>query len=77
MSIDPADPKIKVKDLKVGDQVDLESCPFLKNQPNAEFTYAEVVEIVEESPTCIVVDYDSGGTAGYDPEQVLSIKKRE
>jgi hypothetical protein len=64
------------RDLREGDLVDLESCPYCHDEPNAEYEYAEVCEIERESPDCIAVGYAWTG-AGYDPMTPLIIKRRE
>lgn len=71
--IDTETVEVKVSDLREGDKVDLESCPYLHHYPIAEFEYVEVVEVTQETPTCIVVGYDGVGCAAYDPNQVLRI----
>ncbi len=65
----------RVRDLREGDLVDLESCPHLHGDPLASFEYAQVLEIAHEGPECIAVDYVSGG-AGYSPDALLVIKTR-
>ena len=62
----------KVEDLQVGDLVDLQSCPYLNNQPSAEFEYAEVCEVQQETPGCVAVYYD-GMAAGYPTGTILDV----
>jgi hypothetical protein len=63
----------RVDTLKTGDKVDLDSCPFLHDEPAAEFEYAVVGEIRPEGPV-LVVDYDNLGLCcAYHPEQLLEV----
>lgn len=71
--IDPDGKRVKVGDLKEGDRVDLESCPFLHNHPSAEFELAEVVEVVQETPTCVAVSYEGIDQVGYSPDTELVV----
>jgi hypothetical protein len=68
--------KKKIKDLVEGDMVDLSSCPYLHDHPQAEWEYAEVVQIKVELPTCICVCYNIGepSACGYDPDQEVYVK---
>lgn len=67
--------KVKVSDLKEGDKVDLDSCPYLKGHVSAEFEYAEIESIEKETDNCILISYDGIGSIGYSPDQVLEIQK--
>jgi len=67
--------QVAVRDLRPGDQVDLESCPYLNKDPLAEYEYAVVDEVEEETPNCLVVHYTEH-CAAYSPDTVLTIKKR-
>ena len=67
---------IPVRDVRVGDLVDLEGDESLGHHPETPWEYAEVVEIEQESPSCIVLYFDSMA-AGYDPGQIMTIKRRE
>jgi hypothetical protein len=69
-----SDKKKKAKDIKVGDKVDLASCPYLKKHPSAEFEYAEVVEVEHETPTVVAISYNGIDTVGYDVNQILVVK---
>ena len=64
---------VLVTALKVGDKVDLGSCPFLYKHPSAEFELAEVGEIRRETPDCVVVSYDGIDEVGYPPGTVLKV----
>ena len=76
MPNNPEHIEVKVEDLQVGDRVDLESCPFLKNHPTAEFEYAEVTSIRVEQTDCIAVMYEGIDEIGYEPKTVLRIRNR-
>lgn len=74
---------VQVRNIQVGDCVDLEDDPIFgktddeefKVHPIVEFEYCEVMEIDQESPDCIVLYFD-GMAAGYDPGQIMTIRKR-
>lgn len=68
--------RVKVEDLKEGDLVDLSSCPFLKNHPSAEFEYATVGFVEEETPNCILVGYDGIDHVGYPKGTELLVADR-
>lgn len=72
--VNPETIGVKVSDLREGDMVDLESCPHLSHHIEAEFEYGVVDEIVIETTHCIVINYESGLSAGYDPEEVLQVR---
>lgn len=69
--------KVKASEIKVGDLVDIAKGPHFKDHPSAEFELAEVIEIAQESPDCICIEYTNVGAAGYDPDQILTIRKRK
>lgn len=64
--IDTTLPEIAVEDVREGDLVDLESCPYLSDDPTAEFELATVVEVVRETSTIVFIGYDVGRSAGYE-----------
>jgi len=69
--------KIKVKDIQVGDKIDLESCPHLKTHTMAEFEFGRVCEI-EHEPDCIVLHFENIGdpsACGYSPEAELMVER--
>lgn len=55
----------KVEDLVVGDRVDLESCPYLKDHASAKSEYALVAHVERESPECVVIGYEGIDHIGY------------
>jgi hypothetical protein len=57
--------RIKVTDIKEGMKADLESCPYLKNHPTAEYEYAEVSFVQRETPDCMVIGYEGIDPVGY------------
>lgn len=71
--IDPDCVEVKVEDLKEGDKVDLESCPYLKNHPTAEYEYAEVCYVNRESDNCVAVGYEGMDEVGYQAGTILKI----
>jgi len=70
------DAAVKVRDLKVGDLVDLEGDEILGHHVETAYEYSEVIEIDQEKPDLIVL-YFNGMAAGYDPDKVMIIKTRE
>jgi hypothetical protein len=54
-----------VTDLKPGDRVDLESCPFLHSHPSAFFEYAVVGGVERETEDCVRIDYEGIDSIGY------------
>ena len=63
----------KIKDLKPGDRVDLESDPFHADDPLVEFEYGNVESVVEETPTCFVVNFNNVGAAAYNPDMLVEV----
>ncbi|MHB1942257.1 MAG: hypothetical protein ACYDDA_07965 [Acidiferrobacteraceae bacterium] len=64
-------------DLRVGDLVDLASCPYLNIHPTAQTTYAEVTAVTLESRECVVVSYRDIDRVGYHPGIVLQVAERQ
>ena len=62
--------------LRLGDKVDLKSCPYLRGHSSAEFEYAEVCYAERETPTCVVVGYEGIDNVGSKPGTTLLAKKR-
>ncbi len=65
--------KVKAKNLKEGDRVDLKSCPYLKNHPSAEYELAIVEEVERETDGCVAIYYSDINAVGYDPEVELLV----
>lgn len=57
--------ELAVENLQVGDKVDLNSCPFLKERASADFEYAVVESVERETPECVAVSYQDHGVVGY------------
>lgn len=57
--------ELAVENLQVGDKVDLNSCPFLKERASADFEYAVVESVERETPACVAVSYQDHGVVGY------------
>lgn len=68
--------KVAVKDLKLGDTVNIESCPYLYRHEAAPYELFTVSEIVKETKGCICVYYDYA-TCGYSPDDILNVVSRE
>lgn len=63
----------QVERLREGDLVDLASCPYLKNHPSAEFQFAQVSQVLQETPQCTVVYYEDIDAIGYPVGTTLKI----
>lgn len=55
----------RVEDIRPGDLVGLESCPYLKGERVASELYAEVSLVQEESEDCILIAYEDIDHVGY------------
>jgi len=65
---------VKVEDLKIGDRVDLTTCPYLKDDPSAEFEWAVVAGVKKETSTCIMVMYEDIDWVCYPIGTILRIR---
>ncbi|MBR8290494.1 hypothetical protein [Burkholderia cenocepacia] len=54
-----------VENLRAGDKVDLNSCPFLKESASADFEFAVVESVDRETAGCVVVSYEDHAVVGY------------
>ncbi|MFP3637546.1 hypothetical protein [Paraburkholderia sp. SIMBA_054] len=61
----PIPSELAVETLRVGDRVDLKSCPFLKGHSSADFEYAVVESVERETPDCVAVGYEDIDVVGY------------
>lgn len=55
--------------------VDLESCPYLRAFPSAEFEYATVASIDRETKDCIAVGYEGIDVVGYKIGTTLMVRR--
>ena len=67
--------KVKIGDLREGDMVDLQWCPYLSDHPTAEFEYAQVCYVRDEGDI-VAVGYEGIDEVGYDKNQEMWIKPR-
>lgn len=75
---DPEDIEITADELAVGDMVDLESCPFAKNDPIALFEYGVVMEAERTSDGMILIGYENvNGAYRYEPARKLIVRPRK
>lgn len=65
---------LPVISIRVGMRVDLESCPSLKNDPSAEFEYAEVNYVQREAPDRLAVGYEGIDVVGYKLDTILKVR---
>ena len=63
----------KVREFKPGDLVDLENDPYHADDPNVEFEYGRVSSVVQETPTCFLVNFNNFGCAAYPPDQEFEV----
>lgn len=64
----------KVEEIKVGNRVDLESCPFLNKHAAAKSEFGLVAHVERETDNCIVIDYDGIDQVGYPVGTVLQVR---
>lgn len=65
----------KVEELVVGNLVDLESCPFLKEHPSAKSEFAVVVHTERETDDCVVIGYEGIDQVGYPVGTTLRVRQ--
>lgn len=65
--------KKRVEDLVVGDLVDLQTCPYLKDRPIAQDVYGEVAYTERETADCVVIGYEGIDHVGYPAGTVLKV----
>jgi hypothetical protein len=69
---------MRVAQLRVGDLVDLDSCPHLGEKFGFWNTeYAEVEHIEHETWYCTCVYWEGIDAVGYSPNQILQVKQRK
>jgi hypothetical protein len=75
---DPDTVPVKVRDLRVGDMVDLQDpASHLSHEPLAEFEYGVVGEIdADREAPLIIVEFENIGTAAYAPDDFLFMVRR-
>lgn len=64
---------LAAKFLVVGMLVDLESCPYLKNTPYAQYMYGQVCEVERETSDCVAVGYEGIDVIGYPVDAKLQV----
>lgn len=71
--------RIKARDLRIGDRVDLLSCRFcdVQQHPIVESEWSEVAEINPETSSCLAVTFAGVDRIGLPPDEELTIRKRE
>ena len=73
----PALQSVRVQELKEGDRVDLSTCPYLNEHPSAEWEYATVAMVEQETPTTTVIGYEGIDHVGYPLDTRLTILSRQ
>jgi hypothetical protein len=65
----------QVKDLRIGDRVDLQGDSIADNgeHPEFEFEFESVAEIEPETKACTVIHFDSGFSCGFPPDHWLTV----
>ena len=69
---------IQVRQLRIGDLVDLEGDGFADPQrkhTQFESELAEVVAIENETPGCIAVSFEGFDTVGFPPDHFVRVRK--
>lgn len=64
---------VAVETIEAGMLVDLESCPFLKEHPIAEFEYATVAGVTIEFWGCVTITYEGIDTVRYKIGTLLKV----
>ena len=71
---------VRVADLRVGDLVDLAGDKYADdgtNDATLAFEYVEVVEVVQETPTCVAVGFEGFDVVGFPPDHVVKVYRPE
>lgn len=63
----------KVEELVLGNRVDLQSCPYLKNHASAASEYGRVAHAERETEHCIVIGYEGIDHIGYPVGTLLKV----
>jgi hypothetical protein len=68
-------PRMKVKDLRPGDLVDLEGDKYAdpNNNPTFQCLYAMVIDTKRESRECIAVEFDGFDVVGFPPNHTVEV----
>lgn len=66
--------RIQVKDLRIGDYVDLEGDPFVEPNVMFESEYMTVASIYHETPTCIAVGFEGFDVVGFPPDHEVEVQ---
>lgn len=80
MSEPTATSRIRAADLSIGDAVDLEGDVFadpLRANPTFEFEYAEVCDVIHETPQCVAIGFEGFDVVGFPPNHVLTVLRRK
>lgn len=78
MAIDQGTIKKRVDEVKVDDMVDLQDDPYVKHSgshPEMQFAFANVEEIEQDGPGCIVL-HTSQGSFGFPPDHLIEWKEK-
>lgn len=75
--IDQGTIKKFVKDVEVGDMIDLEDDPYADPEGNVEFTFAfaGVDEVEKQDVDCIVL-HTTQGSFGFPPDHLIEWKEK-
>lgn len=65
--------QLPVTQIKADMRVDLESCPYLKDDPSAEFEFA-VVDFVQVMPNYVAIGYTSIDVVNYPLDTILTVR---
>lgn len=69
------DKQVAVRDLKVGDMVDLQDDPYAdkNHNPFLECEYVIVAKIESETPDCVAVWFEGFDCVGFPPDHQLKV----
>jgi hypothetical protein len=66
---------VQAKDLRPGDNVDLEGCKYVKPDPRFESEFVEVLDVTLETLTCVAIGFDFD-TVGFPLNEVLKVQSK-
>lgn len=68
--------QVKIRDLRIGDMVDLSTHKITADHPTAEMNYAEVVEVEQETTGCTCVYFEGVDAYGLPSDDYIFVAER-
>jgi hypothetical protein len=68
---------VAVKDLRIGDAVDLEGDPYAdpnQENPALECEYQQVYSVERETGDCVAVGFDGFDIVGFPPDHLVTVR---